>query len=134
MLPREAFNEHIHAHLDVFYDGQPVTVPAYVGIDLQGQAISPLHTHDTSGIVHIESPTVKPFTLGQFFGEWDVQMGNGCVAGQCPPARPVALYDSGAKVVTAPQDLVFAKHDEIVLVIGSAPPTIPSSYPFPAGY
>ncbi len=134
MLPREALNEHIHAHLDVFYDGAPVTVPQYIGIDLVAQAISPLHTHDTTGIVHIESPTVKDYFLGQFFGEWGVQMGNGCVAGVCPPAKQISLVVNGSPVQTPPDKLVFHAHDEIALIIGTPPATVPSAYSFPQGY
>ena len=65
---------HIHEHLDVFVDGERVVVPAGVGIDPASRFISPLHTHDTSGVIHVESPTVRPFTLGEFFGVW------GCLA------------------------------------------------------
>ncbi|MHB8467458.1 MAG: hypothetical protein ACYDD7_21800, partial [Acidimicrobiales bacterium] len=116
--------EHIHAHLDVFYDGQRVTVPAYVGIDLVAQAISPLHTHDTSGVVHIESPVVKDYRLGQFFIEWGVEI----------RAHPAVAYVNGLAVTTPPADLVLHAHDEIALLFGIAPPTIPSTYQFPPGY
>jgi hypothetical protein len=44
---------------------------------------SPIHTHDTSGIVHIESPTVRPFTLGQFFDVWGVRFTSDCIGGDC---------------------------------------------------
>jgi hypothetical protein len=59
MLGQEGQVLHIHSHLDVYVDGKTVTVPAEVGIDLVRQQISPLHTHDTSGVVHIESPVKK---------------------------------------------------------------------------
>ena len=49
---------HIHQHLDVFDNGKRVTVPAGIGIG--DTFISPLHTHDTSGVVHVESPTIRP--------------------------------------------------------------------------
>lgn len=61
---------HIHQHLDLFVDGKQVTVPANIGIDAGGGFISDLHTHDTSGIMHVESPTQRSFTLGQFFAVW----------------------------------------------------------------
>ena len=49
---------HIPVHLDVFVDGRHVQVPMNIGInDAQGFLTS-LHTHDATGIVHIESPTV----------------------------------------------------------------------------
>src|SRR5439155_4801086 len=43
---------HTHEHLDVFVHGRPVTVPADIGIDRTGGFISPLHTHDPSGVIH----------------------------------------------------------------------------------
>lgn len=134
LLPQEGLVEHIHAHLDVFYDGQHVTVPAYIGIDERAQGISPLHTHDPSGIVHIESTVVKPFYLGQFFTEWGVQTANGCVAGQCPPATPISVYINGSRVQTPPDKVAITAHAEIVVVVGNPPASIPSSYTFPSGY
>src|SRR6266545_856835 len=62
MLGEEGSALHIHTHLDVIVDGKPVTVPAQIGIDESTQKISPLHTHDTTGIIHIESPTQVPVT------------------------------------------------------------------------
>ncbi|GAC1477392.1 MAG: hypothetical protein NVS1B12_12510 [Acidimicrobiales bacterium] len=134
LLPKEALDEHIHAHLDVFYDGQPVTVPAYIGIVLQPVGISPLHTHDTTGVVHVESATPRPFSLGQFFTEWGVQMGGGCVAGQCPPGRPVAVFVNGAPVQGPAEGVEITAHAEIVVTVGTPPASIPSSYRFPSGY
>ena len=134
LLPQEALDEHIHAHLDVYYDGQPVTVPAYIGIVLRPVGISPLHTHDSTGIIHVESATRHPFYLGQFFTEWGVQMASGCVAGQCPPARPVSVYVNGAPVQASPDAVEITAHAEIVVAIGTPPASVPTSFTFPAGY
>src|SRR3954470_9380085 len=73
-LPEEGTVLHIHQHLDVFANGRRVRVPAGVGIDPQLQFISPLHTHDTTGVMHVESPTPRTFTLGQFFDVWGVPL------------------------------------------------------------
>jgi hypothetical protein len=32
--------------------------------------MAPLHTHDTSGTIHVESNTNRPYTLGQFLDIW----------------------------------------------------------------
>ena len=56
---------HIHVHLDIFINGQNSTVPALIGIT--NSCFYWLHTHDDTGIIHIESPVNKTFTLGQFF-------------------------------------------------------------------
>lgn len=60
--------EHIHPHLEVVINGQPVTIPANIGISATCQR--PVHTHDASGTIHVESPVVYPFTLHDFFLVW----------------------------------------------------------------
>src|SRR6185369_5083876 len=81
MLNSEGNVEHIHVHLDVLNDGQPVRVPANIGIDLAHGAISPLHTHDDTGVVHIESPVKRQFSLGEFFSEWGVSLSANNIGG-----------------------------------------------------
>jgi hypothetical protein len=61
---------HIHAMLRIYVNGKQQPVPANIGIDPQGRFLAPLHTHDGSGIVHIESERPYPFTLGEFFAVW----------------------------------------------------------------
>ncbi|WP_136625277.1 hypothetical protein [Dictyobacter kobayashii] len=54
----------------MYINGQPVQVPQNVGIASDQSCIYWLHTHDTSGIIHIESPTQKTYTLGNFTQLW----------------------------------------------------------------
>jgi hypothetical protein len=61
---------HIHAHLSVYINGQSFALPAQIGIAPDSSCYYWLHTHDTSGIIHIESPSSKVYTLGTFFREW----------------------------------------------------------------
>lgn len=61
---------HIHAHLQLFDRGQPVAVPGGVGIPENGMCLYWLHTHAANGIIHIESPLKRTFTLGEFFDIW----------------------------------------------------------------
>ena len=75
-LEQSAF--HVHAHLTIYIDGKQVPVAQGVGIapDQQGQNISCyywLHTHDTTGVVHIESPAGDSYILGNFFDIWGDQ-------------------------------------------------------------
>src|SRR5205085_10416526 len=86
----ESFVLHVHAHLDVLVNGQAVTVPAGIGINIHDPAvhtgevsgakaygsinppchtacISPLHTHDVTGILHTESPNLVRNKLGELF-------------------------------------------------------------------
>src|SRR5207302_4903687 len=45
-LGQEGAVLHIHQHLDVYVNGNKVTVPASVGIDSAGQLLTQVHTHD----------------------------------------------------------------------------------------
>lgn len=74
MLDSEAMDMHIHTTLKVYSGASPVTVPADIGIDRSGPKprYSPLHTHDTTGTLHVESEEWRDFTLGQFMTQWGV--------------------------------------------------------------
>lgn len=74
-----------YPHLDVYVDGQPVEVPAGVGVvvDSAGEEVCMylLHTHDAKGTLHVEAPEPGTFTLGQFFDVAGVPLSLTNVAG-----------------------------------------------------
>jgi hypothetical protein len=61
---------HIHAHVSIYINGSLNQIPQNVGIAGDGSCYYWLHTHDSSGVIHIESPTQKDYPLGSFFDEW----------------------------------------------------------------
>ena len=126
---------HNHAHLDIFIDGQPYTVPSQVGI-VPGKCIYWLHTHDDSGIIHIESPVTRNFTLGQFFDIWKKQFSNVQIFDKTANATNVmAVYLNGNKINREAnyRDINIQEHDQIAIVFGRPPSKIPSTYDFPKG-
>jgi len=123
---------HIHQHLDIFVNGKHETVPQGIGI-YDGQFLTELHTHDASGIMHVESPTKRTFDLAQFFGVWGVRLTPSCVGGYCKELTPWRLYVDGKPYQGDPRALELKAHQEIAIVIGTPPKTIPSKYKFPAG-
>ena len=135
-LPVEGNVVHIHQHLDIYVNGRHVTVPALIGID-PGHFFSPLHTHDTSGILHVESPTESAFSLGQFFAVWGVplsarRIGTLATAG----GAQLRSWVNGRPLGADPTRIVLAPHQEIVIAYGTAaqmPKKVPSSYTFPEG-
>jgi hypothetical protein len=136
MLSSEGNVEHIHVHLDVLNDGQPVPVPANIGIDMARGAISPLHTHDDTGVVHIESPVKRQFSLGEFFSEWGVSLSANNIGGlRATDGKSVRLYVNGQPRTGDPAAIMFNQHDEIALLYGTSKPgeTIPARYDFPPG-
>ena len=121
---------HIHAHLDVFVNGKHVTVPALVGINPGAGYLTELHTHDTRGVIHIEAQRARDFVLGQFFAEWGVYLDSHCIGGYCNGFK---WYVDGKGQTGNPADLVLRAHQEIAIVAGKPPATIPSSYKFYPG-
>jgi hypothetical protein len=121
---------HIHEHLDLYVNGRRVTVPALVGIDQQAGFLTELHTHDASGIVHVESPVPRTFTLGQFFCEWGVKLSATCLGRY---RGPLSWWVNGVRMHGDPAQLVLRRHQEIAIAEGRPPVTVPGSYAFPTG-
>ena len=120
---------HIHAHLTIFVNGAARQVPASIGIPggvAQQTQAGPfigsgtcfywLHTHAADGIVHIESPVQRTYTLGQFFDEWGQQLGPDVVG---PAHGHVTVLVNGQVFTGNPQDVPLTKHAEIQLEVGT---------------
>ena len=60
--------EHIHPTLTIVIDGQNLPIPAGIGLGAKGNL--PIHTHDSSGFLHIESTATLPFRLRDFLTIW----------------------------------------------------------------
>lgn len=60
---------HNHTKLVIQNQNQTVTIPPSIGI-IPNECIFWLHTHDDSGIIHVESPSETSFSLGQFLQVW----------------------------------------------------------------
>ena len=133
---------HIHAHLAIFVNGKAWQIPAAIGIpgaQAQQTANAPyiatgtcfywLHTHAADGIIHIESPVQRTYTLGNFFDEWGQPLG----PAQAGPAtgRVVALYN-GQVYQGNPRDIPLDAHAQIQLEIGT-PLIAPQPVTFSAG-
>jgi hypothetical protein len=115
---------HVHAALRVYVDGKQVPVPANVGIEPEAGSMASLHTHDTSGVIHIEASEKYPFTLGQFFTIWGVKFTSTQLGSYVAHAgNGLTVYASG-KPVSNPAGYVMNPHDDIVVGYGK-----PGSFP-----
>ncbi len=137
-LAAEGTALHIHQHLDIFIDGNETSIPAGAGIDEASGFISTIHVHDNTGIIHVESPTMQTFTLGQFFDIWGVRLTSQCIGGYCTQGnKNLKVFVNGTLYSGDPRQLALASHQEIVIAYGTdqeLPNPIPSTYNFPAGY
>jgi hypothetical protein len=136
-LAQEGTALHIHQHLDLYVDGRRVTVPANIGIEESQGFISPLHTHDESGVIHVESPDVRTFTLGQFLAVWGVRLTPSCLGGYCATgAKKLWVFVDGQRLSGDPRVLPLAEHQEILVAYGTQtqlPRPIPARYSFMPG-
>jgi hypothetical protein len=123
----EFLDVHYHAHLDIFVNGTSQPVAASIG-RVDQSFFSPLHTHATSGLIHIEAASDLRFTLAMLFTEWGVRLTDNCIGGYCRPATTINAYVDGKADSEPLPTIVLKKGEEIALVIGSPPARIPSSW------
>lgn len=115
---------HIHALLHVYVDGRPVTVPTNIGIDFSQGIESSLHTHDTSGVIHMEAVHSYPYTLGDFFEVWGVRFSSTQLGAYSNSgSKTVQVYVNGHQI-SDPTSYVLKADDNIVVAYGE-----PGSFP-----
>ena len=136
-----SIKQHIHAHIDIYVDGNKVQVPADIGIG--STYSSPIHTHDPtvtttsdSATIHVEAPTDQAYTLGQFFDVWGVRLTTSCLGGYCTSGNKTLQAFVDGKLVPDPRTIPLREHEEIVLAYGApsdVPSPVPSSFHFIKG-
>lgn len=130
---------HIHAHLSLYVNGRQLAVPMGIGIVpprqvtqhfvTGGKCFYWLHTHDNTGIIHIESPIQKDYTLGDFFDIWGRPLSTTDLVGH---KGPVTVFVDGKRYTGNPRNILLTAHKQIALETGS-PVVTPPTYTFPAG-
>lgn len=122
---------HVHAVVHVYANGRQTPVASEIGVEsgIRGQILEPLHTHDTTGLIHIEANEKYPFTLGQFFTIWGVKFTNSQLGSYVTgKGNVLAAYVNG-KQISNPVGYVMNPHDKIVLGYGK-PGSFPASFEY----
>lgn len=110
---------HIHAQLSVFNEGLLVSVPANIGIDERHHVGSTIHTHDRTGIIHMEGPRPYSYTLADLFTIWGVRFGAGTLGAlQSNGAKRVWVYAKG-KPIRDPARHILTNGDVISIGYGT---------------
>ena len=141
----ERLISHEHAHLTLFVNGKPRRIPAGVGIwppinahnyingqfgITEGNCLSWLNTRYADGLIHIETPVLRAFVLGEFFDLW----GQPLSASQVGPAHGAVTAIVNGRVWTGdPRQIPLKKHSQIQLEVGK-PLIAPQSIEFPGRY
>jgi hypothetical protein len=69
--------------------------------------LAPMHTHDTSGTIHIESTVNREYTLGEFLRIWGMD-----------PSAIVKVTDSEGNEIQDHENLVLERNAQLVVEIG----------------
>jgi len=117
---------HWHPNLSVTLNGGPYTVPADIGIvaslwkdhslDQYGSGAAALHTHDTSGTIHVEVNTShRDFTLHEFLAIWGQPSDGSSIDG-----HPVtSLTVDGVQQASDTGDVVLEDGQKIMMTLST---------------
>ena len=134
---------HIHAHLQIYVNGVQKLIPYGVGImppySLSGSGSSAfvnggskfyyLHTHDETGVIHVESPSKQQYTLGNFFDLWKQPLSSTQVG---PNKGTVTVFVDGKKYTGDPTKIELTSYEKIQLDVGTV--TAYKDFSWPSGY
>jgi hypothetical protein len=123
----EQLSYHIHAHLSIYINGTNVPLVANTGIAPIGVTSNTnvtcyywLHTHDATGVVHIESPTTKLYTLKSFIDIWEkFSSSSSAIPTQLLSSTGWIIYVNGKQVNTDFSHLQLHAHDLITIAYNS---------------
>lgn len=134
---------HIHAHLAIYVNGSARTVPEGIGImpprhETQNAAGVPtvisgacfywLHSHTSDGILHIESPVQRTYTLGNWFDIWGIPLDSTHVG---PASGTVIAYLNGQVYSGDIRSIPLDVHNLIQLDVNGN--VAPAPFTFPPG-
>jgi hypothetical protein len=121
-----------NAHLQVYVDGQSRALPG--GIGLVDPTFSDtsrgffwtasacyywLHTRAADGVIEVDSPTPRHYTLGDFFAIWNQPLSRHAVAGA---VGRVSVIVDGHRFHGSPASVPIREHEQIELAVGKPVP------------
>jgi len=126
---------HFHVHLVIYLDGQKLTVPAGLGVGrpwgenppgfiATGGCFAWIHTHDTTGVIHVFTQVGKSDTLGQVFSVWGQPFDAGGALGF---RGKIGVLVNGQPVEGDPRSVPLKNLENVVVELGTPPATPPAA-------
>ena len=104
---------HIHPNLAIMVNGERQEVPPNIGVTFG--CMHPIHTHDNTGEIHVDSPVQRDFPLGDFFAVWEKTFNKDRVLdSQVDAEHEIVMTVNGAPS-DAYENLVFVDEQNIVI-------------------
>jgi hypothetical protein len=133
-LPPEGTTMHVHANVQIFVHGTQETVPANIGIDDATGTIQSIHTHDDTGVIHLESSQTRTFTLGELFGVWGIRFTPSCLGAYCnDQENKIRVYVDGQEATGDARQVPLDDQTVVVVTYGTQrelPDPIPATFDF----
>lgn len=104
---------HIHPRLKIIINRVQQEIPGNIG--LSQTIMKPIHTHDTSGKLHTESPCPREFTLGDFFEIWGKNFNSTCIFEYCANETSILKTYVNGQENFAFENYIMRDGDEIVI-------------------
>jgi len=117
---------HIHQHLLILDHGKEVHIPENVGQVPERNCLYWIHTHTPDGIIHIEAPADRSFTLGDFFKIWGQPLSRTAAASaHAKKGQRLRVWVDGKAYAGDPNAIKLNAHTDIVIEAGPPFPTPP---------
>jgi hypothetical protein len=101
---------HIHPDLRIVIEGIEERIPGNIGVG--PGVMRPVHTHDSSGELHVEGPCKRDFVLGDFFKIWGKEFSSECLLDKCEGEVKVSVNGIENEEF---ENLVLKDHDQILI-------------------
>lgn len=123
----ERLDYHVHSFVSLLVEGEQRPIPALTGIR-DNLCYFWLHTHDASGLIHVEAPEKQDFTLGQFFKIWGQPLSSTQLLDKTADAQhQITATVNGQPYTGDPSTIVLRDKETIVLQYGPPFGTPPAS-------
>jgi hypothetical protein len=109
---------HIHQHVSILDHGKPIEIPDDVGRPSNAACFYWMHTHTADGIIHVESPVIRIFTLGNFFDIWGQPLNATHVSTAVVKKGQLHVFVDGEPYHGDPRTIGMTLHADIVLEAG----------------
>jgi hypothetical protein len=116
---QEGQRMHIHQHLVIIDKGKPVPIPENVGQPPGKRCIYWLHTHTPDGVIHIEAPLNRSFTLGDFLKVWGQPLSpTQAASASAAKGDKLKVWVNGKPFTGDPATIALVAHADIVIEAG----------------
>src|SRR2546421_2963518 len=121
---------HIHAHVTMYVNGTKTPIPANVGIASDNSCLYWLHTHDDTGVIHIEAPGGVSATFGNFLDIWGQRFQQLGYPSQLSAATGWQVYVNGKPFSGNFRTIPLQSHNLITLAYNSPAIQPNTTYPW----